>query len=126
MAIGNVILELRTERDISQKALAEAIGVGQSTIAQIELNRNEANSATIRKIATFFGVSADYLLELENDYGVKNVAAPMGETLTASERELIAKYRKLSPDLKEMLNGIIGTWTGESATNAATKKTTKT
>lgn len=94
MAIGNVILELRTERDISQKALAEAIGVGQSTIAQIELNRNEANSATIRKIATFFGVSADYLLELENDYGVK-VAAP-SESFTREERQLIEDFRQLT------------------------------
>ncbi len=125
MSIGNVILDLRSERGISQKVLAEAIGVGQSTIAQIELNRNEATAATIRKIANFFGVSADYLLGLENDYGAK-IATPMGnamgESLTTEERDLIAKYRSLSPDLKEMLNGIIGTWTGGTEPTTIKKK----
>ncbi len=118
-------MDLRSERGISQKVLAEAIGVGQSTIAQIELNRNEATAATIRKIANFFGVSADYLLGLENDYGAK-IATPMGnamgESLTTEERDLIAKYRSLSPDLKEMLNGIIGTWTGGTEPTTIKKK----
>ena len=66
MSIGKIIAELRKERGISQKHLAEMIGISQAAIAKIELERNEATSATIRKIATFFDVSADYLLGLSD------------------------------------------------------------
>ncbi len=71
MAIGNVIVELRKEQNLSQKKLADAIGISQAAIAKIEINRNEATAETIRKLSTFFGVSADYLLGLEDDFGVK-------------------------------------------------------
>lgn len=121
MAIGNVILELRTERDISQKALAEAIGVGQSTIAQIELNRNEANSATIRKIATFFGVTADYLLELENDYGAK-VATPFVEKFSEEERQLIEDFRQLSYARQKLIKDNIAAMLPTETESAQKKK----
>ena len=51
MSIGNVIVELRAEYNISQQKLANKVGISQSTIAQIERNRNEATASTIRKLA---------------------------------------------------------------------------
>lgn len=126
MSFCEVLKGLRQERGITQREIALACGLTPTCICSLEQGTRNPTGSTVATLARFFGVSADYLLGLENDYGVKSVAEPMGEKLTASERELIAKYRKLSPDLKEMLNGIIGTWTGESATNAADKKTTKT
>lgn len=117
MAIGNVIVELRKERGISQKKLADAIDIGQSTIAQIELGRNEATAATIRKLATFFDVSADYLLGLEDDFGARTppIAAPMGDSMTADERELIADFRRLSPYLQDIAKNTVRGLTGAGA-----------
>ncbi len=114
-------MDLRSERGISQKVLAEAIGVGQSTIAQIELNRNEATAATIRKIANFFGVSADYLLELENDCGAK-LAASMGESFTREERQLIEDFRNLTPARQKLIKDNIAAMLPQATDRLQKKK----
>ena len=117
MSIGKIIAELRKERGISQKHLAEMIGISQAAIAKIELERNEATSATIRKIATFFDVSADYLLGLEDDFGARTSpnAAPMGDSMTADDRELIADFRRLSPYLQDIAKNTVRGLTGAGA-----------
>ena len=90
-------MELRSEHGISQKKLADAIGISQSAIAQIEVNRNEATASTIRKLAAFFDVSADYLLGLEDDFGTRPATAPvpMGDNYTADERKIIPDKLKV-------------------------------
>ena len=108
MSISTILLEMRNERGLSQKDLAEAIGVSQSTIAKIEIGRNEATASTIRKLANYFGVTADQLLELEDDFGHKIGA--QNETYTNEERKLINDFRQLSPALKKMLQDTIQTW----------------
>ncbi len=124
MAIGNVIVDLRSEKNISQQKLADCIGVSQSTIAQIEKNRNEATASTIRKLAKFFDVSADYLLGLEDDFGVRSspTAGTMDESLTASERKLLSDFRQLSPYLQGIalntVRGLTGAGEGDLHKNA--------
>lgn len=102
MTIGNVIIELRKEQGSSQQKLADAIGVSQSTIAQIEKNRNEATASTIRKLATFFNVSADYLLGLEDDFGART-SAPMGDGMTEKEKALLKAFKNLLPETQDFV-----------------------
>lgn len=99
MTINQTILELRKERGLSQKAVADAVGISQSTIAKIEINRNEATASTIRKLADFFGVSSDYLLGRTDDFGA--VATPANvPTLTAKEKKLLDNFREMREDLQ--------------------------
>ncbi|MDE5756351.1 MAG: helix-turn-helix domain-containing protein [Clostridia bacterium] len=65
MNIGEVIKELRTERDLSQQKLAEAIGVSQKAIDYWERGINEPKASYIVRLADFFEVSCDYLLGRE-------------------------------------------------------------
>ncbi|MDE6473991.1 MAG: helix-turn-helix domain-containing protein [Clostridia bacterium] len=65
MNIGEVIKELRIERDLSQQKLAEAIGVSQKAIDYWERGINEPKASYIARLADFFEVSADYLLGRE-------------------------------------------------------------
>lgn len=58
--------ELRTEKEITQKELADAIGVTQSIITRWEKDECEPTATVIAKIAKHFGVSSDYLLGLED------------------------------------------------------------
>lgn len=60
--IGDVIKELRKERDISQALLAKNIGVSQKAIDYWERGVNEPKASYIIKLADFFGVSADFCL----------------------------------------------------------------
>ena len=123
MTIGNLVCELRKEREISQKKLADAIGVSQATIAKIEVNRNEATAATIRKLATFFDVSADYLLGLEDDFGARTATGGnvMRDTNTDHELELLELFRTLSPYLKGLTLDTVRGWAG-NAGNSLHKK----
>lgn len=60
--IGDVIKELRKERNLSQAALGLKIGVSQKAIDYWERGVNEPKASYIIKLADFFGVSADFLL----------------------------------------------------------------
>ena len=106
--IGNIICELRKERNLSQKKLADAIGVNQATIAKIEINRNEATASTIRKLANYFEVSSDYLLELEDDFGSRIPAAMdtpalPSEELTEKEKALLQAFKNLLPETQDFV-----------------------
>ncbi|MDE7453261.1 MAG: helix-turn-helix transcriptional regulator [Clostridia bacterium] len=54
--------ELREEKQLSQKKLADATGLSQSAIARWELNQVEADASDIITLAKFFGVTCDYIL----------------------------------------------------------------
>ncbi|MGN1213189.1 MAG: helix-turn-helix domain-containing protein [Christensenellales bacterium] len=57
---------LRKQAKISQKELAEKIGVTQRSIGFWETGVNEPKASYIVALAKYFGVSADYLLGLED------------------------------------------------------------
>ena len=65
MKIGQKIKELRLERNLNQRELAAAIQVSQPTIAAWESGENEPKATYILRLALFFGVTADFLLGLE-------------------------------------------------------------
>ena len=62
MKIGEIIKELRTERGLSQAALAKEIGVSQKAVDYWEHGINEPKASYILALAEFFGVSSDELL----------------------------------------------------------------
>ena len=65
MKIAERIYELRTEMKISQQKLADEIGVSRRAITFWESGINEPKATYIARLAKFYGVSADYLLGLE-------------------------------------------------------------
>lgn len=58
--------ELRKEKSISLKALAKEIGVSDIAISRWENQLRIPNIENLKSIAEYFGVSADYLLGLED------------------------------------------------------------
>lgn len=65
------IKELRTEKGLSMKKLAQLIDTTDASISYWENNINEPTAPNIKALALFFNVSADYLLGLEDDFGNK-------------------------------------------------------
>lgn len=55
----NRIYYLRVSNEITQKELADALGVSQSMISAIELNKRYAGRKLSKKIAVFFNVSLE-------------------------------------------------------------------
>ena len=68
---GNKIKELRKEQNLTQKDLANAINYAQSAINYWENDKQEPTISGLKALALFFGVTADYLLGLEDDFGNK-------------------------------------------------------
>ena len=66
MKVNERIKELRKEKNISQQALADAIGVSQKAIDFWEKGINEPKACYIVALASFFNVSTDYLLGIED------------------------------------------------------------
>ncbi len=120
MSIGSKLYELRSEKDLSQKDLAQAIGVSQSTIAKIEVGRNEATASTIRKLAKFFNISTDYLLELEDDFCVKPLESKSA-LMSEEERKLLKDYRSLNFACKKLVKQTIETLKNSTASSDSGK-----
>ncbi len=59
--------ELRKKRNISQLKLALDLSMNQNTIIRYETGEREADYKTLIKIADYFNVSIDYLLERTNN-----------------------------------------------------------
>ena len=58
--------ELRSEKELSQSQLSKATGLSHSAIVYWETEQRIPNANAIITLATFFGVTTDYLLGLED------------------------------------------------------------
>ena len=58
--------ELRLEKGLSQRQLAQELGYSNKTIALWENNTNIPSLENAKSLALFFKVSIDYLAGLEN------------------------------------------------------------
>ncbi len=59
--------ELRRKRNITQQRLALELHMSQNTISRYETGEREAGYAELIRIADYFDVSVDYLLERTDD-----------------------------------------------------------
>lgn len=65
--LGSRIKYLREKLDISQKRLADALGITNIQVSRYETGDRKPDPETIKKLAEFFDVSSDYLLGVTND-----------------------------------------------------------
>ncbi len=92
----DVLRDLRKSRNLTQEQLASAIDVERSSIGKYEGNKNnEPSIETLKRIASFFHVSIDYLLEYNAVHTV-NVE-------TEDEENLLSDYRSMNDEGKEVI-----------------------
>lgn len=65
LRLSERIKMLRTENHISQSQLAKALGVSQKAVSLWESGDRVPSATVIASLAKYFGVSADYLLGLD-------------------------------------------------------------
>lgn len=61
------IVELKQEKKILQKDIAEAIGISLRQYQRYEKGEQQPTLPIINKLADYFGVSTDYLLGRSNN-----------------------------------------------------------
>ncbi|HBC4464415.1 helix-turn-helix transcriptional regulator [Enterococcus faecalis] len=57
------IRSIREDNDVTQQKMAELLNVSQNTYSQYETGKIEWTASTLIKIADYFDVSVDYLLD---------------------------------------------------------------
>lgn len=60
--------DLRNESHLTQKQLADILQTTDDSIFSWEKGRSQPSIEMIHKICLYFGVSADYLIGLSDDY----------------------------------------------------------
>lgn len=84
--------KIRLQKGLSQKDVAEQIGVANSTYSLYESGNREPNVQTIKKIADVLNTSADNLLGID-DFDSFTLAAHFeGEDYTDDEIEEIRRF----------------------------------
>ena len=88
--LGDVIKELLEQHNITQKELAELLDISPSTLGNYIQNTREPDYLTLIRIADYFHVSTDFLLDHS------------GQTeLSHDERLLVHIFRCLSAEQRE-------------------------
>ena len=68
----NRLKELRQEKKLSQKAIAEMLAVNEKTVSRWENEESQIKPEKAQQLADFFGVSVGYLLGYESNRDLRN------------------------------------------------------
>ena len=93
MILGEKLKALRTAKKMSQKELAERIGIAKSVISFYESGDRFPSYDVLIKIARIFNVTTDYLLDVERERTV-NVSGLSEEDIAAVTTVIDALKRK--------------------------------
>ena len=113
MDLTAILKELRVSAGLTQKELAAKLGIGQSTIVGYEKGIREPTVSNLALYAKYFNVSVDYIIGLEDDFGVK-VESVEGLSVNSQEKELLSLFRQLSPYLQGLTLDTVRGWAGGS------------
>lgn len=86
MKIGERMAELRKDRGLKQKEIAEVLNVAVSTVSNYETDSHEPDLTNLCKLADLLGVSTDYLLGRTDIKENMNILKePIHENLTKED-----------------------------------------
>lgn len=117
MAFANVIKSLRRNADMTQEELAEALGITSQAVSRWETGAATPDVPTILKLAYYFGVTTDHLLEADTGRAESEITACFaecetllrdGKTADAVElyRQTLEKYPKNLPLMEKLGNAL--------------------
>ena len=78
MTFGERLVYYRTKKDLTQKALAEILGITPTRLNYWEKDKREPDVEMVRHLSEALGVSADILIGRKEDAETKKSPAPEG------------------------------------------------
>lgn len=96
LSVGERIKLFRQDRAVSQKAMAETLGVSYQSIGLWEKGTNNPSTQSIKFIAMAYGVSEEWLRTGEGQMQKDD-----------PDRELIENYKKLNEDAKSCVRKLV-------------------
>ena len=110
--ITDRLIKLRENKQLKQTEVAKLLNIGAVTYNRYEKGEREPDHNMLVRLATFFNVSVDYLLGI-ND--IPNIAEKYSteknnsNELTTDEQELIQLYRELPTEGKITIKSLTKT-----------------
>ena len=102
MTMGHKIAELRLQKNISQKKLAELLNVSPGLVGMWETNKRLPSLDVFISIIDFFDISADVLLNDERKYPhIQDTSSVIEPKL----KDLIDVFNKMDSDSRDILIG---------------------
>lgn len=113
MDIGKKIKSLRLGKLLTQRELAEMLGVSKSTLSNYERNTTTPSPDIFLQLAFYFEVSVDYLLsdnpelspDVSSNITKEENAYHVNKTLSKDEWNAVIYYRRLSDEQKDFVKG---------------------
>jgi len=100
--ISTRIKSLRLSRNLTQKKLSEDLGISERGVQNYEAGTRKPTSDMIIKLASYFDVSADYLLGI-GIYANQNFIIEYRKDVEAIAKLFLPKeYVNLLPDLSDL------------------------
>lgn len=100
--------KLREEAAVSQRALADAIGVSQQSVNKYENHNIEPDIETLIRIADYFNTSVDYLIGHTSVR--RRVEIVHSYELNSEEGKLIDGFRRLTPRQKHGISLVVASF----------------
>lgn len=111
--------QLRKEKGLTQRELAEKLGLGKSAIGMYESGKRTPEFETLEMICDFFNVNMDLLSD------VKSTSAPAPQeesTLSAHEKAMVNAYHKASDKDKYTVDMVLNEYSDEDLPALAEKE----
>lgn len=108
---GNIfptrLREIMKNRGITQKALANAIKMRPQTVSLYTTGQSAPDVNTLRKMAEFFNVSADYLLGLVEDTDTDTDVKAIAKYTGLSSRSIRWLHHRPQEEITQVLNALM-------------------
>lgn len=98
MSVNKRLRELREKRGLSQQQVADYLGIKAGTYSTYETGRCDVGSEQLKKLVELFGVSADFILGVEDSYD-----ATLLDELLTTVRAIDAESLKETLDFAQFL-----------------------
>ena len=105
MQFGLVLKTLRTRNKMTQKQLADILGVSESRIGMYERCQREPDFEMLEAIADYFNVDMDFLTgrtDVERQFTFSPASA--APALSSDEEQLVTDYRSLNAEGREKVS----------------------
>ena len=113
MTMAERIRTLRLKQGLTQEELGKVIGVQKSAIRKYESGMVEnIPRSSIKKMADLFGVTPSYLMGWDDE--PKKEYPPIPDGLTEDERFWVEIYRKVSPEIQDLLITMVSSFDQQS------------
>ncbi len=90
MSFGSRLKEIRNEKGVSQKDVAEHLGISITAISQYESDSRFPNEDMLRRLCVYYKITSDYLLGLTDvKHAPINSEELRDKTVSAKQMEVI-------------------------------------